>query len=367
MRKGAFSTVTAVAAVAVSSGGVVSGAAPAASSPPMELVSLVTGLQKPVFVVPAPSHFPGRLYVVEQGGLLRIFDRGRLLPRPFLDLRHEVRAGGLTGLFSLAFDPRYASNGLFYVNYVGRDGAVYVSAFRAVHGVGALSSRRVLLRVATGTRDLYAHYGGQLAFGPDGRLYVSFGDGGDRETAQDPATLLGKLVRLNVALPKPVPEVVALGLRNPWRFSFDDKTGDLYIGDVGDTLLEEVDRLPRTFHGLANFGWPIWEGTHLARPIPATLAGRVTRPFLEYAHGRGRCNAITGGYVYRGTALPQLRDRYVFGDLCGGTWSVSVRGGDKRVEQLNPPGLLASFAEGWNTALYVVSLSGIIYQVESQS
>jgi glucose/arabinose dehydrogenase len=337
---------------------------------PLRLLRVATGLQHPVFVTPAPSRLPDRLYVVERAGVIRIVDRGRALSKPFLDLRRQVQDGGLRGMFSLAFDPDYLRNGKFFVNYVGRDGDIYVTEFRSVQGVGALSSRRVLLHVSTPRKAAFGHYGGQLAFGPDRRLYASFGDGGQPETAQDPTTLLGKLVRLDVDTPRAKPEVLALGLRNPWRFSFDRVTGDVYIGDVGEDLREEIDRLPRGFQGVANFGWNVWEGSVRIRPTPSDLQGRVLLPFLEYRHAPGRCNAVTGGYVYRGSELERLRGRYIYGDLCGGVWSVTVRGGvarDKRAEPLSPPGLLVSFAEGWRDELYVVVLNGVIYEISTVS
>ena len=178
----------------------------------LRLVRVATGLRGPVFVAPAPSRLPGRLYVVERAGVIRIVDGSRVLTKPFLDIRSQVRSGGLRGMFSLAFHPDYLHNGKFFVNYVGRDGDIDVTEFRSVHGVGVLSSRRVLLRVSTSQKDAYGHYGGQLAFGPDGRLYASFGDGDQPGMAQDPATLLGKLVRLDVDTPGTKPEVLALGL-----------------------------------------------------------------------------------------------------------------------------------------------------------
>jgi len=290
-RLGAVSLLAAVAAGAASAG-------QRSSTPEAPaLARVVTGLPGAVFAAAAPSGFPGRLYVVQRTGLVRIVDRGRVLDTAFLDIRGRVATGGLRGLYSLAFDPHYARNGRFYVNYVGRDGDVYVSRFTAVHGVGARSSGRVLLHVPAPQKAAYGHYGGEVAFGPDGRLYVGFGDDGRAEAAQDPATLLGKLVRLDVDVTHPEPETVAVGLRNPWRLSFDRVTGDLYIGDVGENRREEVDRLPRRFRGVANFGWPYWEGLLRVRPAPAGLAGRLVEPFAEYHHARGRCNAITGGYV----------------------------------------------------------------------
>jgi glucose/arabinose dehydrogenase len=298
--------------------------------------------------------------------VIRVVDGHRVLPTPFLDIRRQVQSGGLRGLFSLAFHPDYLRNGRFFVNYVGRDGDVYVTEFRAIHGLGAISTRRVLVRVPTTRKDAYGHYGGQLAFGPDRRLYAGFGDGDEPDAAQDPSTLLGKLIRLDVDRPGAEPEIRAAGLRNPWRFSFDRTTGDLYVADVGDTRREEIDRLPRGFRGVANFGWPVWEGSIRRRPAGAPLAWRLVSPMLEYRHAKARCYSVTGGLVYRGSALGALRGRYVYGDLCGGVWSVAVRGGvarDRRVEPLSPPGLLTAFGQGRRGELYVVALNGRVYAV----
>ncbi len=334
----------------------------------LTLVPVASGLPGAVFVVPAPSRLPGRAYVVQRAGVIRIVDEDRVLDQPFLDIRSQVLAGGLRGMFSLAFHPDYPRNGMFFVNYVGRDGDIYVSRFKAVHGVGAVSSRRVLLRVLVAKKEAFGHYGGQLAFGPNDRLYASFGDTKQPETAQDPTTLQGKLVRIDVDKPGAKPEIVAVGLRNPWRFSFDRATGDLYIGDVGETRREEIDRVPRGFGGIANLGWPFMEGSLRIRPVPAGLTGRIVPPFLEYRHGGERCYSVTGGYVYRGDRLRDVRGRYLYGDLCGGVWSVAVAGGvarDRRPETLTPPGLLVAFGEGSRGELYVVALNGRIYEVSA--
>ena len=327
---------------------------------------MASGLPGAVFVAPAPSHVPGRLYVVRKNGTIVTVDGGRARPKPFLDLRGEVAGGELRGLFSVAFHPQFLSNGELFVNYVGRDGDIYVTRFRAIHGIAARSSRRVLIRVPTATTDPDGHYGGQLAFGPDGRLYVGFGDGDRPESAQDPSTLLGKLVRLDVDRPGASPEIVAYGLRNPWRMSFDRGTGDLYIGDVGESRREEVDRLPRGFRGVANFGWPVWEGSVRISSPPSDLPGRILPPLLEYAHSVARCYAVIGGYVYRGTDVQSLAGRYLYGDLCGGVWSVGVAGGvarARRAEPLDPPQLLVSFGEGASGELYLVTLAGRVYEV----
>jgi glucose/arabinose dehydrogenase len=340
----------------------VGGSATAATShaPGPALATAATGLPGAVFAAPAPSGRPGRLYVVQRAGLVRIVDRGRVLDPPFVDLRSRVASGGLRGLFSLAFDPHYDRTDWFYV---GRDGDVYVSRLKAVHGVAARSSEHMLLRVPTPQKDPNSHYGGQVAFGPDGRLYASFGDGGLRATAQDRSTLLGKLVRLDVRSPQPQPETVAVGLRNPWRFSFDAASGDLYIGDVGESSREEVDRIRRSDRGVANLGWPYREGSLRVRPAPGGVEGRLLGPLVEYRHARGRCNSVTGGYVYRGKTIRALSGRYVYGDLCGGVWSVPAAGGRPRAEPLAPPGLLVSFAEGAAGELYLITLEGRIYEV----
>jgi glucose/arabinose dehydrogenase len=332
------------------------------------LTRVAGGLPGVVFPAPAPLDVPDRLYVVRRNGTIVTVDRGRALPRPFLDLRGQVAGGGLRGLFSVAFHPGYRRNGELFVNYVGRDGDIYVTRFKAVHGLAALSSRRVLIRVATATSDPEGHYGGQLAFGPDGRLYVGLGDGNRPESAQDPSTLLGKLVRFDVDKPGALPEIVAYGLRNPWRMSFDRATGDLYIGDVGETRREEVDRLPKGFRGVANFGWPAWEGLVRISSPATDLPGRVVPPFLEYAHSVARCYAVIGGYVYRGKAVPSLAGRYLYADLCGGVWSIRVAGGiarARREEPLSPGELVVSFGQAPSGELYIVTLRGRVYQLAS--
>ena len=171
-------------------------------------------------------------------------------------------------MFSLAFDPRYERNHRFFVNYVGRDGNVHIASFRTRRGFAVPRSQRNILTVPTINKDPYSHYGGAVVFGPDGRLYASFGDSGDGSSSQSESTLLGKLVRIDAAHPGKAPVVVAYGLRNPWRFSFDRATGVIYIGDAGGDLREEVNRLPKKLRGKANFGWDIYEGNIRRSPVP---------------------------------------------------------------------------------------------------
>ena len=229
-----------------------------------------------------------------------IADDGRLLRRPFLDLRRVVASGGLRGLLSLAFHPRYVDNGRAYVNYVGRDGAVYVAEIRTVDGFAA--ARRVLLRIPA-SRDPYAHFGGHVAFGPDGMLYVGIGDGGDPETAQDPTTLLGKIVRLRAQRATPAPQIVAWGLRNPWRFSYTRDGSALVIGDVGADHREEIDVVPRRLLGRADLGWPTFEGT--VRRVRTSRSQRRPRPALRRVPARaGPVQLDRRGLRVPGVALP---------------------------------------------------------------
>lgn len=330
------------------------------------LQDVVGGLRNPVFVTAAPGGSGGRLYIVEQAGRIRIADGSSLLPQPFLDFRRQVRSAGLQGMFSIAFDPRYERNHRFFVNYVGRDGNVHIASFRTHRGIAIPRSHRNVLTVTTIHRDPNAHYGGALVFDPDGRLYASFGDSGEGSSSQSQSTLLGKLVRIDVAHSSKVPAVVAYGLRNPWRFSFDRATGVIYVGDAGDNLREEVNRLPKKLHGKANFGWDIYEGNIRRRPVPDGLPGVLVKPFIVYRHQPKRCNSVIGGYVYRGSEVPSLRGRYVYGDLCGGIWSVKLRYGkavERRREPFDPPGLLASFGEGIDGELFVVSFDGHVYRL----
>jgi glucose/arabinose dehydrogenase len=336
-----------------------------AAPSPARLTLVGGGLRAPVALVGGPKPGSPLLYVAEQSGRIRVLSRGRVLPTPFLDLRSRVAGGGLRGLLSFVFHPAYLRNGRFYVLHVGREGDVHVAEYRARSGVGLPGSRRELLVVRPHDRRPYSHYGGQLAFGPDGLLYASFGDGGRPASAQDAAALTGKLVRLDVSAREPKPEVVALGLRNPWRFSFH--RGSILVGDAGETKREEIDVLPAAFFGRANFGWDFAEGTVRRRAVPADVVGRVLGPALEYPHAtRGRCYSVIGGYVYRGS-VAAMRGRYLFGDLCGGIWSARPLGNrlvDRRSEAIAIGGTLSSFGEDARGELYAVGYSsGAIYRL----
>ena len=346
--------------VIVAAGLAVSSLGAAPSSP--SLVPVVRGLTSPVWVGQAPGE-PRRLYVVEQPGRIVVVENGRVRARPFLDIRPLVQtSGNEQGLLGLAFSPQYARNRTFYVNYTAKpDGRTLVVRYRASAGRAIPGSAQVVLSVEQPYEN---HNGGHVLFGPDGKLWVGLGDGGSggdpENRAQNPDSLLGKLLRLDVRRTRPEPELVAIGLRNPWRYSFDRRTGDLWIGDVGQGEIEEIDRLPRGTTGLVNFGWDVYEGTKRYED-KALGPGALVQPVAQYTHADG-CS-VTGGYVYRGKAVPRLAGRYVYGDYCSGiVWSLPAGGGSVRREPVEVPEL-TSFGESLDGAqLYAVSRAGTIYR-----
>jgi glucose/arabinose dehydrogenase len=330
----------------------------------LSITQVASGFDQPVVVTGTKAE-PTRLYVVEQPGVIRVLVKGRLQAAPFLDIRSRVQFGGEQGLLGLAFDPGYAKNHRFYVNYTGKpDGATHVVAYRSSGSKAVPASAQELLRVA----QPYAnHNGGDLVFGRDGKLYVGMGDGGSggdpQNHAQNAGDLLGKLLRLDPRGGKP-PEVVAVGLRNPWRFSFDRANGDLYIGDVGQNAIEEIDYVPAGSTGVLNFGWPLWEGTAPYKQAQQG-PGRLVDPIAQYSHANGACTVV-GGFVYRGKTVPAAAGRYFYGDYCNGIiWSLEVRNGTVspvRTEPFKVSGL-SSFGEGPGGELYLVSLNGPIYRL----
>jgi glucose/arabinose dehydrogenase len=326
-------------------------------------VVVARGLAQPVQVT-APRSEARRLYVVEQRGTVRVVDRGKVRAGFFLDIRTRVLAGGEQGLLGLAFDPQYGSNRFIYVNFTNTNGDTRVVRYRTNGARAIPSTARVLLAV---DQPYSNHNGGGLAFGPDGGLYVGTGDGGaggdPEDRAQDMQSLLGKMLRLDVRRPGSAPEIVALGLRNPWRYSFDRLTGDLYIADVGQGEIEEIDYTPRSSPGLENYGWDLYEGSSRFEETEAG-PGQLVSPVFEYSHDRG-CTVV-GGFVYRGSARPAERGRYTFGDYCAGTvWSLRVVGGQAtgvRVEPFEIPSL-TSFGESAAGELFATSLEGVLYRI----
>jgi glucose/arabinose dehydrogenase len=327
-------------------------------------VVVARGLSEPVQVT-APRNEARRLYVVEQRGTIRVLQSGKLRAGFFLDVRDRVVAGGEQGLLGLAFDPAYGSNRFVYVNYTDRNGDTRIVRYKT-NGARVLpGSARLLLRI---DQPYANHNGGNVAFGPDGYLYVGTGDGGSggdpENRAQSMKSLLGKMLRLDVRRPGSAPEIVGIGLRNPWRYSFDRATGDLYIGDVGQGSVEEVDVAPHDSAGLENYGWDVYEGSHSFED-KAPGPGQLVFPVYEYSHDGGGCTVI-GGYAYRGRARPNMRGRYVLGDYCSGTiWSfrlVSGKAEDVRTEPFRVSSL-TSFGEDAAGELYATSQEGSLYRI----
>jgi glucose/arabinose dehydrogenase len=319
------------------------------------------GFDNPVLLTYAPGDARA-LYVVEQPGrVLRVQGKSR---KVLLDIRRNVEFGGEQGLLGLAFHPGYAKNRLFYVAYTSDDGRNIVARYRSKGTKAVPASRKMLLSIP----DPYAnHNGGHVIFGPDRLLYTTIGDGGaggdPEDRSQDMGSQFGKLLTLDVSKPNAKWQIAALGLRNAWRFSFDRATGDLYIGDVGQGDVEEINFTPRQSAGLENYGWDLFEGSRrFENGEPST--GRLVFPVFEYDHGRG-CS-VTGGFVYRGKARPADRGRYVFGDYCSGTvWSFRIASGearDVRTESFQV-GSLTSFGEDAAGELYALSAGGTIYRI----
>jgi glucose/arabinose dehydrogenase len=343
---------------------------PLAVPPHLALRPVATGFTRPVQVLAAPGE-PPRLYVVELDGLVRTVERGRVRPRPFLDLRRDVRVRGEQGLLGIAFHPAYAVNRRLVAHFTGPDGATRVAEYRVREGRVDRSSRRDLLRVEQRWDN---HQGGGMAFGPDGRLWLALGDGGSGrdplDRSQDPDTHHGKLLRLDVDRPDARWEMLGRGLRNPWRLSFDRLTGDLWIGDVGQERSEEVDALPPSTRWPVNFGWPRYEGRRRLltwNPLGRRLRGGdpLVEPVLTYPHGHGNAS-VTGGYVYRGGSVPGLQGRYVFGDFMSGrVWSVGVRDArpvGRPVEEARLE-LVSAFGEDAGGELHVVTFTGSLLRV----
>jgi glucose/arabinose dehydrogenase len=359
---GASTTVPASAAEASAA---TSAPAVRAAVPVFGLKRIARGLARPVYLAAAPGD-THRLFIVLKGGKVLVMKDGSLLARPFLNLTGRVGTATEQGLLSLAFDPHYAANGRFYVFYTDLAGDIRVVRYRvsANPDVALASSAAVLWRVAHSAHT--NHNGGQLQFGPDGRLYIGIGDGGSEGDpslyGQNLHVPYAKIWRLKVAVRGATPRLYAYGLRNPWRFSFDPATGDLWIGDVGQDKWEEIDFLGAGTTPGANFGWSYYEGDHVYKPQPIVRT-RLRFPVFEYPHTLG-C-AVTGGYVYRGRAIPALRGYYLFADFCSGrVWMKKSPGGtvlrapiSQKVTQI------ASFGRDASGELYLVSLSGSIYRL----
>jgi glucose/arabinose dehydrogenase len=368
---------------------------PPSSGDTLHLVPIVTsGLNSPVYLASPPGD-TARLFVVEQPGVIRVVQHGQLLAAPFLDISGRVLYGVEEGLLSVAFHPSFTSNHYFYVDYTHSNAAgdtVYTIIERYTvstsdSNVADSATHKLILRITQPqpVSSYPNHKGGLVMFGPDGMLYIGMGDGGSagdpQNRAQNPDSLLGKLLRLDVdgadpyAIPTGnpfkngggAPEIWALGLRNPWRYAFDRQTGLLYIADVGQNLWEEVDVQPASLPGL-NYGWRIMEGAHCYDPSPCSST-RLVLPAIEYDHSNGQC-AIIGGFVYRGTRNPALAGQYFYADLCS-AWvrSLTYSGGSAGTVTSQTSWTLdtsvsspVSFGEDANGELYLLA-SNSVYRI----
>ena len=376
MRSAATAVICALIACAESP---VGGPPPPGPTGNLRLEQVASGLSSPLYLT-APAG-DTRLFIVEQGGRIRIVQNGQLLTGPFLDITGVVRSGGEQGLLSVAFHPSYATNGYFYVDYTDSNGDTRIERYTvsANANLADATSAKLILFIA---QPYSNHNGGLVLFGPDRKLYIGMGDGGSggdpQNRAQNRDSLLGKLLRIDVdaADPYGVPsdnpfaaggvrgEIWALGLRNPWRFAFDRAAGLLYIADVGQNLWEEVDVAPSGSGGL-NYGWRIIEGAHCYNPDPCNVAGLV-QPALEYDHSNG-CSII-GGFDYRGSRSPSLTGQYFYSDYCSG-WIRSFSYASGAVTQrtswtLNVSlGNVLSFGEDGAGEQYVLSGNGNVYRI----
>jgi glucose/arabinose dehydrogenase len=366
---------------------VVAAAAPGDARIRLQL--LASGLSKPVFVATA-NDGTGRLFIVEKTGRIRILQGGVIKTTPFLSIAGQVSGGSEQGLLGLAFHPSYKLNRKLYVNFTDKAGDTVIREYRAC------SSNRNLVCTGTARQILkidqpYAnHNGGMLAFGPDGYLYIGMGDGGGsgdpHGQGQSLSTRLGKILRIDVngttsTTPFRIPAsnpfvgvagfdaIWQYGLRNPWRFSFDRQTGDLWIADVGQGSWEEVNRAVRTASGAGrgvNWGWKVMEGAHCYSPSSGCNTSGKALPLLEYDHSAGRC-AVTGGYVYRGAKIPLLVGGYVFGDYCSGEiWVVTATAAAPapKTRLLDTSLLISGFGQGPGGELYVLDLQGRMYRID---
>jgi glucose/arabinose dehydrogenase len=331
---------------------------------------VTSGLQRPVDLQPDGS---GRLFIIEKAGRIRIWQDGQLLEQLFLDITDRVgSSGNEQGFLGLAFHPQYAQNGRFFVNYTDNNGNTVIARFQ-VSSDPNLADPNTEVKLLGIDQPFANHNGGVLAFGPDGYLYAGLGDGGSAGdpfgNAQKKDVLLGKILRIDVnsAQPSAVPsdnpfgnEVWAYGLRNPWRLSFDKKTGDLYIGDVGQNAWEEIDFLPAGSPGGTNFGWNLREGAH---DYKGSASPDLTEPVAEYSHQEGGCS-VTGGYVYRGS-MPEWNGIYLYGDYCTGLIWGLIRSNDgwQKKQLFDMAVSITSFGQDEAGEIYLVSDSGMVYRL----
>lgn len=349
------------------------------------LQPVASGLSSPVGITHAGD---SRLFIVEQTGRIKILSGGVVLPTAFLDVSGLISTGSERGLLGLALHPNYPATPYFYIDYTNTSGDIAIARYSVSGDPNVADASSALSLLTIPHSSAANHNGGQLRFGPDGKLYIGVGDGGGSgdvpNNAQTLSVLLGKILRLDVDVAAPyIPptnpfvstpgargEIWAYGLRNPWRFSFDRSTGDLLIGDVGQLLWEEVDLQLAGSTGGQNYGWRLLEGTHCYNPASLCDPGGLTAPIIEYGHGAGDC-AVIGGVRYRGT-IAYLAGTYLYGDYCTGRiWGATLGGGgiwtSTQVATF-PPFALSSFGEGANGDVYLTNVAaGTVSKVVSSA
>lgn len=348
-----------------------------------QLVAVATGLQNPLYLTNAGDG-SGRIFVLEQPGAIRVIQDGALLDTPFLDLNGLVNRDVLSsyserGLLGLAFHPNFAENGQFFVHYSDLDGNTVIARYNVLADDPTQGDPRSAEIIFTHEQPFANHNGGQIEFGPDGYLYIGLGDGGSQGdpfgNGQNPTSLLAKILRIDVDGDAPysipadnpantnnpdfAPEVWSIGLRNPYRFSFDRDTGDLYIADVGDSQWEEINFQAAGSPGGQNYGWNVYEASQARTGDPAPE--NLVLPVAEYSHADG-CS-VTGGYVYRGAALPDLQGMYLYGDWCSGkTWAAYRDETDtwQAVEFIDTSYQISGFGEDEAGEIYFIDYSGLV-------
>jgi glucose/arabinose dehydrogenase len=350
----------------------------------LTLEEFASGLDQPIGMA-VPGDGSGRIFILEKAGRIRIIENGQVLERPFLDISDQVGSEEPErGLLGLAFHPNYAENHAFYVNYTNLDGNTVISRFHVRNDDPTLAVPESETRILSLEQPAANHNGGHLLFGPDGYLYIGMGDGGasgDRfGNAQNTQTLLGAMLRIApstgggaaneppygipednpfVEVPGVLSELWAIGLRNPWRYSFDAQTGELYIADVGQNQYEEINVQPADSPGGENYGWPILEGFQCYESENCSTEG-LTPPIAEYSHEGGNCS-VTGGYVYRGQQYPAMEGVYFYADYCSGNiWGLrrTEEGVETRLLIEQSGALVSSFGQDEDLELYLLDMQG---------
>ena len=349
----------------------------------IDLEEVATGFSNPIEIVHAGDE---RLFVVQQGGLIRILnDDGTVNATPFLNISSIISAGGERGLLGLAFHPDYANNGYFYVNYTNLSGNTVIARYSRNATDESLADASSQLILMTIDQPFPNHNGGCLRFGPDGYLYIAMGDGGSGgdpgNRAQNLETLLGKMLRVDVdnGAPYGIPasnpfvgtagmdEIWAYGLRNPWKFSFNRDNGDIWIADVGQNAIEEINKAGATAAGL-NYGWRCYEGTAEFDLSQCSTVGIYTMPLAQYTHASTGGCSITGGYVYTGDTYPAMQGKYIFSDYCSHKIGVLDTEGNISYTAAYPGNFFAAFGEDADGELYVAGkTSGTIYKIIDSS